>query len=443
MTIDSGWVKILKNNCPNAFTPNLASPSQKPEVVFIDGQIKLMKAEFINTWELFFQVQFLNTVMNAFKTGASIVVLGFDNYAHVPASKAPTQRKRSSKLETMEFGPEDLLPSSIPASWNEAIRNRTFKNKVVKMICTNLQRHTFPGTVWIDWVDLPLQISGNKMLLPQNIANNTGRRGECDIKAFDWADLGNLLVISTDGDYIPMAMIQTEKSFNEDLQKRNIFIHRMKTNIEVAKTGTKREKPKREYEYVNISHLTAYVQHELNNNSNACTAFASLVAMTGCDFTLSLPRLGPIKIWKFRKGFHLLGEEMHPWILLILVLKLYIQEHTNGLPKAKNLLSKTNVIQDEILSKKLLDDDLALRIRSTYDDFNEQVSQSKKIAPSIKEKMWNFERCFAHCKNTTWTILYWTHLKMFPCPLKTIGSDESMYGYVSDKKGRINFEAVI
>ena len=58
MTIDSGWVKILKNNCPNAFQPNLASPSQKPEVVFIDGQIKLMKAEFINSWNFFSRFNF-------------------------------------------------------------------------------------------------------------------------------------------------------------------------------------------------------------------------------------------------------------------------------------------------------------------------------------------------------------------------------------------------
>ena len=40
MTIDSGWVKILKTNAKRAFTEHLPVV---PGTVFVDGQIKLMK----------------------------------------------------------------------------------------------------------------------------------------------------------------------------------------------------------------------------------------------------------------------------------------------------------------------------------------------------------------------------------------------------------------
>ena len=167
MTIDSGWIRILKQNCPNAFADKIPVAS-KPHVVFIDGQIKLMKSEKIRTWEQFVRIQFTNTVERAFSTGARVVVLGFDNYLHVPVSKAPTQRKRSSKIETMDFGPDSELPSIIPESWPMAIRNRAFKSKVVRMVCTNLanQYKDIDGgrTLVIDWMDKPCVIGAPLIL---------------------------------------------------------------------------------------------------------------------------------------------------------------------------------------------------------------------------------------------------------------------------------------
>ena len=43
MTIHADFVKILKNECPDAFTRTLPA-QQAPDTVFIDGQVKLMKA---------------------------------------------------------------------------------------------------------------------------------------------------------------------------------------------------------------------------------------------------------------------------------------------------------------------------------------------------------------------------------------------------------------
>ena len=100
MTIDSGWVKLLKKNAPEAFSDALP---EKPEVVFIDGQIKLMKGEHVRTWEAFLQSQFVNTIEHGFSLGARTVVLGFDDYQHVPRSKNMTQSKRNKSVPTVTF----------------------------------------------------------------------------------------------------------------------------------------------------------------------------------------------------------------------------------------------------------------------------------------------------------------------------------------------------
>ena len=59
MTIKPDWVKILKTNVLRAFT---ATPSAFPNIVFIDGQIKLMKGEHVTTWEAFVRQQLVNTI---------------------------------------------------------------------------------------------------------------------------------------------------------------------------------------------------------------------------------------------------------------------------------------------------------------------------------------------------------------------------------------------
>jgi hypothetical protein len=63
--------KLLKEECPHAFgdkTPVC------PDTVFIDGQVKLMKAAQVDTWSVFFAVQFFKTIENGFALGASTVV---------------------------------------------------------------------------------------------------------------------------------------------------------------------------------------------------------------------------------------------------------------------------------------------------------------------------------------------------------------------------------
>ena len=95
MTINADFFKLVKEGCAHAFSDELPV---RPDVVFIDGQVKLMKAAQIDLWSVFFQVQFFKTIENSFNLGANTVVIAFDDYKHVPASKTMTQVKRAKHL---------------------------------------------------------------------------------------------------------------------------------------------------------------------------------------------------------------------------------------------------------------------------------------------------------------------------------------------------------
>jgi hypothetical protein len=75
----------------------------RPDTVFIDCQVKLMKAAQFDTWGVFFAVQFFKTIENGFALGASTVVLAFDDYRHVPVSKTMTQVKRAKQKIIFPF----------------------------------------------------------------------------------------------------------------------------------------------------------------------------------------------------------------------------------------------------------------------------------------------------------------------------------------------------
>eukprot|EP00961_Rhodomonas_salina_P158747 2137018-Rhodomonas_salina.1 len=65
--------------------------------------------------------------------GASVVVLAFDDYTHVPRAKGMTQAKRAKKTVPLNFHDRAQLPDMIPACWDSAIMNRTFKMRVIQM----------------------------------------------------------------------------------------------------------------------------------------------------------------------------------------------------------------------------------------------------------------------------------------------------------------------
>ena len=407
MMIDSGWVKLLKQNVPKAFTAALPT---KPDVVFIDGQIKLMKGEHVRTWEAFLQSQFVNTIEHGFSLGARTVVLGFDDYQHVPRSKNMTQSKRNKSVPTVTFDETQSLPAQPPEDWAAAMRNRTFKIKVITFIVNSLKHH-YRGedrhSVVLDFCGTLLVVCGDYKLPPMFDAcaeDAVGfRRGECDIKAPNWIPAsGTLLLVSTDGDFIPIALIQLEKRLQAEGSTGNILIHRIKTKVQEASKRPRLGSQKREYEYVNVQLLLGYLASEFPKTETPARFFSCLVALTGCDFCMNLPAVGPTKLWAIR---HTLGKnELHSsYDIMGALLQVYyiaFGHRSRGV--------------DRDLRLAVCDTSTA---RDAYAQLVVRVQNSAQVAQRTKESLWTSERLVAHVCNTMWTMQYWTQLHEYPDPL--------------------------
>jgi hypothetical protein len=135
MTIEKQWIEIMKIEVPQAFTNHI---NITPSTGFIDAQIKLMAMPQQGTWESFIRHQFQAPILAMHAMGIKTPILAFDDYSLVPKAKSITQAKRREKLVPIQFSNDDSLPEIPPESWANAMVNRIFKHKVVKMIIETL-----------------------------------------------------------------------------------------------------------------------------------------------------------------------------------------------------------------------------------------------------------------------------------------------------------------
>lgn len=419
MTIHSDWIKIFKKEVPTAFSTNLPS-SVQVRTVFIDGQIKLMKSSHIKDWDVFVRIQFIDVIHAIFnKYGASVCVLAFDDYDYVPTAKGPTQRCRSRHVPFVNFNEQDELPKEIPDDFAAMMRNRTFKCKVIAYVVHCVRQHFIKNlmgradkTLIIDFKNSP-QILGKAVeLSADTFSNQDAKRGECDIKAFNYIGMGPLLIISTDGDYVPMALIQLKQNTGNDM----VFIHRIKINVS-KKRQLQSTASSREFEFVNVQELRNKLDLDVRNKYQLETeqwsvCLAALIAMTGCDFCMNLPQIGPIKVWDAR---HLLFQSNHH--LQIACVQTMIQ-----LYQATMLQGIKSFVQSE------QEDDFKAQWQTTI-----QRLKDKKPTSSVVSKLWTFERLTAHSKNILWTTQYWTNLQFFSDPLLVDSDGQTLYGFVKIK----------
>ena len=425
MTIDAGWVKILKTAAPRAFSAALPA---RPDIVFIDGQIKLMKGDFITTWDAFVQSQFINTIESAFELGAPVVVMGFDDYTHVPVCKNMTQSKRNRSVPAVNFAESDELPARPPADWTAVMRNRTFKVKVIKFVLARLKQHfrlEQRRSVVLDFHGMP-EVVGGSYKLPELFQAHTAehplRRGECDIKGPDYLPhRGNLVLISTDGDFIPIALIQLETRRRDSQSQANVFVHRIKVKTSTATkrdaTGTQR----REFEFVDIGALLQVLAHDLPWTSTPAAYFAALVALGGCDFSMNLPALGPTKLWAARTKLrdNPMRECAHLVTALIVTYQQILQNKCAGAgPETIRSITDTQ------------------SAKSVYDKQHASALRCLTLAPRTKSSMWTADRLVAHTCNVLWTLQYWTQLHAAPDPLS------GNFGFVM-RKNLCQFEAFV
>ena len=222
MTIDSTWIASFKEEAPEAFTKHI--PFQ-PKAAFCDGQIRLMRGhtQGLLTWDDYIWQQFQSHVSRFYRNhNVSVVILAFDDYAHVPEAKCMTQLKRRRHIPKLEILAREPLPPVCPCGqrWEQSISNRVFKAKVIARVVEvlpallNLQ----PGQqLIIDYAGTPIEYTPNPDgTLGTKELTHLCPLGEADVKFLRYADIyRDLLVDSVDGDSIPIALLHTEASIRD------------------------------------------------------------------------------------------------------------------------------------------------------------------------------------------------------------------------------------
>lgn len=470
MTINADFFKLIKEGCPKAFSD---TPPLRASTVFIDGQVKLMKADAVQTWSLFFNVQFFRTIENGFALGADTVILGFDDYAHVPASKTMTQVKRAKQKVDYNFAQTCCLPSKMPEDWGSAMANRTFKVKVILKVLQAtkewyLQKLALDPlyknrNLVLDYVGIPellhLQTPDRAPNLVEHFIaqhdwtpkSGTVGRGECDIKAYRWKAVSKVLYIfSTDGDYLPLSLLQStfkkQDAEKEPIQSGDslcetevpcsIILFRMTTQLQVA-TTCKRKIPqeiqsslpakssRRTYEYVSVEYIGTWLIDVMPSKAvNPILQFCAMVALCGCDFARNLPRLGPRTLWKLRQRMQntdLLQAAQAVCALAMVYADLFLVKNT--VPRG---------VCNTVEWFRNTDDSTVCTV---FDDVATRIQRNQGISQRIKEQLWDSDKMIAHTRNAMWTMHYWTMLENCPDP------HAANFGYILDCKGRTHFGA--
>jgi hypothetical protein len=417
MTINAEWVSILKSSHPAAFKTSL---DIIPVTWFVDGQIKLMKGAWITTWEVFFQMQFIRTIDRAFEVGAQVVIMGFDDYTHVPECKGMTQRKRNKSAKDFVYDTSQGLPGAPPTDWNAAMRNRTFKIAVIQFIVKNIKLHykNHDKTVIVDWVGVPdvlgRPLQADARELPACVTDLQSKRGECDIKAFAWTIWGPTLIESTDGDFVPLALLQT--SMHTD---KRIFLERILT-----RTSTKRSSDgvrKRQMEFVDVFSLHTHVQSMLPRQQNPIQTLAMLIALTGCDFCNSLPAIGPTKLWATRQLITRINVASEAGALALISHAYTKSFATRIAPSSASDINASSSSADQ-----------AARV---YETTTAQIKQNLNISTQTRERIWSATHMRNHVRNAMWTVLqYWSCLERYSDPTLP------QHGYYKDKNGVCHFK---
>lgn len=172
----------------------------------------LMVSSHVTQWTDILNRNFGYPINRYFKLGCRRVVICWDDYTFVSSAKSITQANRSKKVAPFVFGAGEDLPSLVPGDYNEKIRNRNFKRKVIDFLATHL-----PHTVClkggreliIDYVHAPIRyffdeakgcVSHEVLELPPV--------GEADVKYSRHVDMwGDSIVHSVDGDFIPISLM--------------------------------------------------------------------------------------------------------------------------------------------------------------------------------------------------------------------------------------------
>ena len=224
MTIDSGWVRVFKEEAPEAFQQSYPFHGTA-KVAYIDGMPLLMTCERnVQSWDDLLRFNYARHIHRYFRLGCEAVVLAFDDYERVPMAKAITQANRAKKKAAYEFGEGHQLPPTMPPQFNEKLANRIFKRRVIDMVCNRVVEHIavssserYTRSFVIDYTGCPIMFQAGPGVdsfrgCKPTFLVDLPPMGEADIKYLRWAEhfRGDMIAYSIDGDFIPIALMSYE-----------------------------------------------------------------------------------------------------------------------------------------------------------------------------------------------------------------------------------------
>lgn len=391
MTIERQWFEIMKTEVPDAFQENLCGEiTQRDKAGFIDGQIKLMGMVGEHEWDAYFLKQFVQPIQKMMELNASIIVLAFDDYEHVPRAKYMTQAKRRKNLEPYVFCDGDSFPCRPPEPWDAAMANRTFKATVIQWIIDELAaKLIFPAgiTVIVDWKgDYCTHLFyRNGILMKQEMDRN--QTGEADIKFLQWSKKLQMpmVVDAIDGDFVPIALAG---------QCQDIFIYRYKV-LKQPGEGIS-------HEWVHIDQLRRGMVkafQQMNGKELLKTwpgweldCLLALIGLTGTDYTRGLPWVGPKKLWTIL-----------PHILSSLV-NICCENTNDGF--SLNPEQTATVLYGVIYAKVY-----GSHVKNTQGLFSSVMKEldSSKLSSKTKSMFPSYERAVCTAKNINFLWAYWNN----------------------------------
>jgi hypothetical protein len=441
MTIHSDWSRILHEECEEAFSKS--APQCALDIGVIDGHLQLMRLDArMETWECFVRNQFLKPIQTLFNLGCPRVVLCFDNYGAVPVYKTMTQTTRTSKYVIKNFGPQDELPQKIPEDPMQYLMNRSFKLKLIEMLCDRIPAavHLEEGQEFI--LDYKRVVSYSMQMRIPSAMRDMETMGESDVKFCRYVSkYGNALVHAIDGDYMAIALLYYTQ---HDTHLRNqIFIYRQLSVLHPPPSKKRKLVAVEEEQlaffkpsapqhqqppkcWVNMQLVYKVLSKAMRKGLKPDAAFAEkdavfgavfLMLLAGTDFSRNTPLLGPKRMWEAlpRVGAALLqsvdrreGTVDEAQVMDAVIARMYEQHYSKHVRCSP--FFKTN---------------FGLVLQSL---------QKSKLSEGTKLKLPSPERMLATLRNVRWVVKYWrTENGLVETP------EDGHYGYARNRQGELTF----
>jgi hypothetical protein len=191
------------------------------------------------------------------------------------------------------------------------------------------------------------------------------------------------MIESTDGDFIPLALLQT----SIDSTKR-IFLERIHTRTSNKRTAD--DSRKRQMEFVDIASLHAHVHTLFPRQEQPIQTLAMFIALTGCDFCNSLPTIGLTNLWAARHLFRNVDVSAEGGALAAI-------SHTYTQNFAMHIVvGKEADITDSVASPEH-----AARV---YETTASHIQRSAKLSAQTRDRIWTATHMCNHVRNAMWTV---------------------------------------